>query len=180
MRMRRPGGRTSELPHVALRVTVDPLDVAYTTSSPIMSTGPDPWFATSTNSSDALEPPVCTSETTTVEAGHGTVAARATPLLNGMAAAGTLDRHRATTRASATSAARRTRCMRDLPAGTERAAAPGHRTTRRSTGTKPRMHWRSCAAHRAGIDYDARTPPVITAPRRERGARQEDPAGRGP
>src|SRR5690349_4812854 len=113
------------------------------------SEGAAPWFAISTNSSDALEPPVWTSDTTSVETGHATEAAKATPLPSVAVAAGRLDRHRATTRASAASAARRTRCMRDLPAGTERAAAHGHRTTRRSTQTKPEMHAYSPDAHRA-------------------------------
>src|SRR3954447_13557135 len=146
------------------------------------STGAAPWFAISTNSSDALEPPVWTSDTTRVETGQATVAASATPRPSGMAAAGRLERHRATTRASATSAARRTRCMRDLPAGTERAAAHGHRTTRRSTRTKPSMHPDSPDAHHARIHYDARTqtPPPKTEPRSERGTRQEDPPGGGP
>ena len=34
------------------------------------STGPAPWFAISTNSSDALDPPVWTSDTTRVETGQ--------------------------------------------------------------------------------------------------------------
>ncbi len=38
IRKRRPGSRTVDDDHVALRVTVDPLDVAYTISSPIRST----------------------------------------------------------------------------------------------------------------------------------------------
>ena len=44
------------------------------------------------------------------------------------------------------------------------------------------MHARSPDAHRARIHYDGAHPPrpPKTAPRRQRGARQEDPSGRGP
>ena len=94
-----PGSRTVDPAHVALRVTVEPDAVAYTTLSPTRSTGPLPWLAISTNSSDALPPPVCTSETTSVDAGHGTDAARATSAPIGRAAAGPPARH-STTRAT--------------------------------------------------------------------------------
>src|SRR5689334_7671705 len=143
------------------------------------STGPAPWFAISTNSSEALDPPVWTSDTTSVDTGQATDAARTTSLPSGVAAAGRLDRHRATTRASATSAARLTRCMRDLPAGTERAAAHGHRTTRRSTRTKPVMHAHSPDAHRPRINYDGAHPsgndpnPGVSVARAKRTQRAE-------
>ena len=101
-RIRWPDARMVDTVHVALRVTVEPLDVAYTSSRPIRSVGPAPWFAISTNSSDALDPPVCSSDTTRVDGGHGTVAASATVAPVGIAAAGRLDRHRATTRRGAT------------------------------------------------------------------------------
>src|SRR6478609_4281316 len=74
--MRLPGPRIVAADHVALRVTVEPVAVAYTTSRPARSTGPPPWLATSTNSSDADAPPVCTSETTSVDGGQPTAAAR--------------------------------------------------------------------------------------------------------
>ena len=58
-------------------MTVEPDDVAYTTSSPARSTGAAPWFAISTNSSDADAPPVWTSDTTRLETGQATSAASA-------------------------------------------------------------------------------------------------------
>jgi hypothetical protein len=71
----RPGSRTVDDAQVALRVTVEPLDVAYTISSPARSTGPLPAFAISANSSEADAPPVWTSETTKVEVGQATARA---------------------------------------------------------------------------------------------------------
>ena len=73
---RLPGSRGVEASHEAFRVTVEPDDVAYTSSRPARSIDVAPWFAISTNSSDAEAPPVCTSETTSVDVGQLTTAAR--------------------------------------------------------------------------------------------------------
>ena len=59
---------------VAFRVIVEPVDVAYTTSSPMRSTGLVPAFVSPTSSSDAEGPPVSTSEISSVDVGHETAA----------------------------------------------------------------------------------------------------------
>src|SRR5574338_300798 len=46
--------------HEALRVTVAPLDVTYTSSRPSVASAPSDGLYSSTNSSDALVPPVIT------------------------------------------------------------------------------------------------------------------------
>ena len=74
-----------------------------------------------------------------VDGGHATTAARATAPSCGRAA-GPLARHRATTRTSAVFAARRTRCMRDLPAGSSGRRHQAIDSRRPSTRTKPRLH----------------------------------------
>jgi hypothetical protein len=55
-----------------LRVTVEPVDVTYTSSRPIRSTANGPAFESSANSSDAEAPPVWISETTRVDVGQAT------------------------------------------------------------------------------------------------------------
>ena len=118
IRTRRPGSTTVEAAQVALRVTVDPEDVAYTTSSPFRSTDAGPWLAISTNSSEALAPPVCSSAITNVDVGHATEAATTEAGVNGRSDPGLAIESKANTKANAVVPARRTRCMRDLPAGT--------------------------------------------------------------
>src|SRR5690242_11911483 len=71
----RPGPRIVLIDHEALRVTVEPLDVTYTSSRPARSTSAPPALWISANSSEADAPAVCTSETTRVEIGHATAAA---------------------------------------------------------------------------------------------------------
>src|SRR5215217_801865 len=66
-RRRWPGSSGRGSVHAALRVTVDPLEVTYTTSSPARSTGAGPALTISTNSSLADEPPVTTSERRSVD-----------------------------------------------------------------------------------------------------------------
>ena len=53
---------------------VEPVDVTYTSSSPLRSTASEPAFASSANSSDAEAPPVWTSEMSRVETGQATAA----------------------------------------------------------------------------------------------------------
>ena len=75
----RPGSRRTLDVHDALRVTVLPVDVAYTISRPARSTGPAPTFVISANSSDAELPPVWISDTSSVEGGQVTAAVAAPP-----------------------------------------------------------------------------------------------------
>jgi hypothetical protein len=77
-------------------------------------------LATSTNSSDADAPPVCTSETTSVDGGQPTAAASAPRPAKPPAVATT------TTTMSAVNPARRARSIGDLPAGR---AAGGEETS---------------------------------------------------
>jgi len=113
----RPGSRIVAEDHDAFRVTVLPVDVAYATSSPDRSMATAPAFEISANSSDADAPPVWTSETTSVEVGHATAAARTA----GNRAAddvGPASASDARTRRSSTAwPAPRTRSIDDLPAG---------------------------------------------------------------
>src|SRR4029079_551281 len=68
----RPGSRSRDVDHDALRVTVLPDEVADASSRPARSTVLPPTFVISANSSDADAPPVCTSETSSVDTGHET------------------------------------------------------------------------------------------------------------
>jgi hypothetical protein len=122
-----PGSRTRLADHVALRVTVDPVEVAYTSSRPMRSTARDPAFAISANSSEAEAPPVWISEITRVDVGHATAAVPR----RGSAPAGRLASEsgatavandatiKTRTRANgkAVDPARRARDIDDLPAG---------------------------------------------------------------
>jgi len=112
-----PGSRIEAVVHDAFRVTVLPVDVAYTTSRPVRSTATAPAFEISANSSDADAPPVWTSETTSVEVGHATAAASSA----GSRAADGLGPTRAsdarTRRSSTAWPAPRTRSIDHLPAG---------------------------------------------------------------
>src|SRR4029079_19188658 len=98
---------------VAFRVTVEPDDVAYTTSRPWRSTGDVPWFATSTNSSEADDPPVWISETTREDGGHAT-----TPASTGVPPPATSEAV-ITRTTSAADPARRARSIGILPAGAD-------------------------------------------------------------
>jgi hypothetical protein len=119
----RPGCSIVDTVHDAFRVIVPPVEVTYTSSSPLRSTADGPAFVNSANSSDAETPPVTTSETSRVEVGQPTAAAsRASgrgaaarpPALNASA-------ETAMTTSMAAETARRTRSIDDLPAGSERA-----------------------------------------------------------
>src|SRR6266550_6777988 len=77
----RPGSSRSVVDHEAFRVTVLPVDVAYTTSRPARSTALGPTLLISANSSEADEPPVWTSDTRREETGQVTAASGAGPRL---------------------------------------------------------------------------------------------------
>ena len=151
----RPGSRIVAAVHEAFRVTVLPVDVAYTTSSPVRSTATAPAFEISANSSDADAPPVCTSDTTSVEVGHATAAARSAgneAADDGRPASASDARTR---RSSTAWPAPRTRSIDDLPAG-----AGGSRLQRvgcdvyqpglagQSIGAARPVHLRCTAAYR--------------------------------
>src|SRR6187397_15799 len=106
-----------------------------------MSTGPPPWLAISTNSSEAEAPPVWISDTTRLEVGHVT----------GPATAGATPTDRTVTSRARTSAerpARRARRMRDLPAGRVERASAVHEFY------QPSLIPHVAAAHRGSMDYD--------------------------
>jgi hypothetical protein len=113
----RPGSTIVADVQDALRVTVLPLDVTYTTSNPLRSTATAPAFEISANSSDADAPPVWTSETTSVDVGQATAPASAA--VEGWAKAGRNSPSDPTTSNTSDTAlpVPRTRSIDDLPAG---------------------------------------------------------------
>src|SRR6185503_8513221 len=132
----RPGWRRSAVDHDAFRVTVVPVEVTYTSSRPARSTAFAPTLVTSANSSDADAPPVCTSETRSVETGHDTtpseLGAGPEPAANAAPATDS-------TTVSAASAAARVRSTDlDLRAGSHRGRAGRLATSsrRRSPGDR--------------------------------------------
>src|SRR5712671_6616828 len=124
----RPGARIVGAVQVALRVTVDPVEVAYTSSRPARSTASEPPLYSSANSSEAEAPPVWTSDTTRVETGHVTLAASGSTMgpasgcdasgrCADAAASGAARRARTRATGRANGPARRARNIDDLPAG---------------------------------------------------------------
>ena len=120
--------------HDALRVTVLPVEVAYTISRPARSTVVGPTFVISANSSDAEAPPVWTSETRRVDTGQDT-AARATGA-GFDAAAKAAPPTDSTTTSPARGATRRSTI--DLRAGASEAGRDGRG---------------GCSSHRLSADY---------------------------
>jgi hypothetical protein len=113
MRMCRPRSSSTAVDHVALRVTVDPDDVTYTTSRPARSTGVVPAFVSSMNSSEADAPPVSSSDTSRVDGDDDIAASGPAPDTVAPTALAATEN----TRTSAAAAARRVRSIYDLRAG---------------------------------------------------------------
>ena len=119
----RPGSTGSDPVHAALRVTVVPELVTYTTSRPTRSAVAADALYSSTHSSDAEAPPVTTSAMTRpVDVGQLTAAARPGsnpgPAVDGPRAL----KPRTSSRTSAADAANRTRAIEDLRGGRDRQA----------------------------------------------------------
>src|SRR5438093_5056433 len=168
----RPGSSRTVVDHEALRVTVLPVEVAYTSSRPTRSTALTPTLVISANSSEADEPPVWTSDTRREETGQVTAPSDAGARL--VPAAKTTPPIDSTTTSAASAATRVRSTDLDLRAGAGETGRDGwlRCTSSRSPPDQPALTHRSpLHAGRSRRRYDVEPD---RDRRRTRGPRQAD------